>query len=140
MDGALAIFFGKSFHLPSTVQLMHDKNQACTWTKLSPIFRYTFLAARYCESVRVRTTLPCMDGTLAIFFVKSFHLPSTVQPVRNKNQAFTWTELSPIFRYTFLPRSVLCGRFASKNVNCMDETLAFFPLPCLKQTFFQQRF
>ena len=60
------------------------------------------------------------------FLTQLSHLLCTVQPVHNNKQPFTETELSPFLRCAFLARWVLRRRFASKNVICMDETLAIF--------------
>ena len=101
-------------------------NQSFTWTELSYFFKPAVWLAVYSVADALWKTVMSMDGMLAIFLTQLSHLLCTVQPVHHKKQPFTETELSPIFRWTFLARWVLCGRRASKKCDLQGRNSRHF--------------
>ena len=64
---------------------------------LTPCRRPLPLFTVYCVADALWKTVMSMDGMLANFLTQLSHLLCTVQPMREKKQPCTETELSPIF-------------------------------------------
>ena len=87
----------------------------------------TFLLILYCAVISLRIDLFCLDGTLAIFFLRRFgsHLvlcgrfPSDRSSLPRQNSR-------QFFRSLFFSHSVLWGHFLRINLLCLDRTLAIF--------------
>ena len=111
MGGALVISLAKF------VRQLHEQINRLLYMDgtLVIFFKPAVWLAVYSVADALWKTVMSMDGMLANFLTELSHLLCTVQPVHDKKQPFTETELSPNFRCAFLARWVLCGRFASQK-------------------------